>query len=87
MANEILDNIDFQQEKRYEMEREAQEECECECCSICGEHLLGNEYVYKKSDNTYVHTRCLLDYIDSESELYGDVCETRRDIKSTEEIF
>lgn len=85
--NEVLDNIDFQQEKIDEMWKEIEIVNGRECCPLCGEPLSSSQLVYKLPDNTLAHTKCVLDYVDTESVEYGDVLDDRRNRKSTEEIF
>lgn len=85
MQNNVIDNIDFQQEKREEMLQDAHESIEK--CSICGGHINSSSYVYKMSDGTYAHEQCMLDRISEDCLVFGDVLENERDRKSTEEIF
>lgn len=71
--NEVMDDIDFRLEKQEEMQMEY--EYKGELCSICGDPLEKNQYVYKIPDGTYAHTRCVLNYIDNESLEYEEVME------------
>lgn len=81
-TNEVLDNIDFQQEKVAEMMMG-----NFECCPLCSEPFTSSQLVYKLPDNTLAHTKCILEYVDNESREYGDISDERREIRSVEEIF
>lgn len=87
MNNNVIDNLDFQQEKREEQRKEIEIINALECCSICGEPLVSSQYVYRLPDEQLAHTRCVLDYVDNESITYGDILNERRDSRSTESIF
>lgn len=84
-TNEVLDNVDFQQEKREEVIEEIEDGLEC--CSLCGKTLSSSELVYRLPDGKLAHTRCVLYKIDEESREYGDILSESRYTKSTEEIF
>lgn len=86
MLNETINNLDFQQEKRVEMEQEIVEE-EYDTCSICGHIIFPHQYVYKNQDNTYSHTDCIKSEIDDESIRFSEILEFRRERNSTEEVF
>lgn len=87
MNNNVIDNLDFQQEKREEQRKEIEIINALECCPICGEPLVSSQYVYRLPDEQLAHTRCVLDYVDNESITYGDILNERRDSRSTESIF
>ncbi|MGX8834002.1 hypothetical protein ACWG0P_07290 [Amedibacillus sp. YH-ame6] len=84
--NNVLDNIDFQQEKREEMLQVAKEQ-ERECCVICGKPLTTSQYVYKRHDSAYACEQCQLDEISNDCVVWGDVLEAERDRKATQEVF
>lgn len=86
-TNEVLDNIDFQQEKKEEMMMETKVIIDFECCPLCNEPFTSSQLVYKLPDNTLAHTKCILEYVDNESMEYGDISDERREIRSVEEIF
>lgn len=86
-TNEVLDNIDFQQEKKEEMMMETKVIIDFECCPLCNEPFTSSQLVYKLPDNTLAHTKCILEYVDNESREYGDISDERREIRSVEEIF
>lgn len=81
MNNEVLDNLDFQQEKQAEMLQDVDR------CVICGMQFKSNDLVYRIPDGQLVHERCVLDYISDNALEYDDYTEYRRDNQSTEEIF
>lgn len=78
MKNEVLDNLDYQLEKKAELE---------DRCAICGELFHGKDMIYKKHDGELVHERCMLDQISDSSMEYADYTTYRRYEISTQEIF
>ena len=81
MNNEVLDNLDFQQEKQAEMLQDVDR------CAICGMQFKSNDMGYKRHDGELVHERCMLDFISDNALEYSEYTEYLRDKQSIEEIF
>lgn len=62
--NDVMENLDFQLEKKYEMERETRSYL---VCDLCGEHISLNQKIIQQHDGTLVHLDCIVQKVKEEA--------------------